>query len=169
MKTLLLAAAAPILALSGATAGTGLAWVEVRDSGENLSLSFPVPLLAAEIALAMAPDPVVHDEDLARVAPTALAIVRELRQAPDGQLVRVRDGRQTVSVRKEGRHIRVHVRAPGEDVRVAVPLEAAERLLEDALDGRLELRGTLRALRAGPATELVHVRTAEEEVRIRVW
>jgi hypothetical protein len=169
VKALLLIAAAPLLAGAGVTAGTGLAWVEVRDAREGVSLSFPVPLLAAEAALAAAPRPPVADPELVRLATAVLGILRELRRAPDGELVRVRERDESVTIRKDGDLIRVHVREPDEEVRVAVPFEAAERLLEDARDGRLELRGTLRALRAGPATELVHVRTEDEEVRIRVW
>jgi hypothetical protein len=170
VKVLLLAAAAPVLALSGVTAGTGVALVEVRDAGQGVSFAFPVPLLAADVALAFVPRPPLPDPDLARVAPVALGVLHELREAPDGELVHVTDRGETVSVRKDGDLIRVHVRAPEEDVRVAVPFEAAERFLEGARDGRLELRGTVRALRGGfGATELVHVRTGEEEVRIRVW
>jgi hypothetical protein len=104
LKLILAGAAALPIAATGTVAATGVAWVDVREGGPNgTRIVVPVPLVAAEIAAAFIPTPDLRmkmdGEALAQLG-NARKVVQALRDAPDGELVRVEEGDDTVVVAK---------------------------------------------------------------------
>jgi hypothetical protein len=162
--------AAPLV-LMGAALGPQIALVDVREDGEGgHRFVIPFPLVLAQAALVLAPGEAhvdVPDPELARVRPALTKFLMELRRIPgDVELVRVVEGDETVSVRKAGGDLKVHVRGSGEEVRATVPIAAVEKLVRrfdrEEFDPA-DLAPVIRSLGRG---ELVYVRDGADEVRI---
>lgn len=171
LKLILAGAAALPIAATGTVAATGVAWVDVRDGGPNgTRIVLPVPLVAAEIAAAFIPTPDLRmkmdGEALAHLG-TARKMVQALRDAPDGELVRVEDGDETVVVAKDGDMLRVHVTGRTEKVDVNVPLAAALDIIRP--DGRIDASAAVRGLRYARFSTLVEVQDGDDHVKISVW
>jgi hypothetical protein len=120
--------------------GGGSLAVEVEQLGsEPLSLRFRVPAVAlgpvADWALMRwNPGPSSLPEGVdARWLAVAHGAIEALEQTPDGVLVAVEDGPETVLVEKQGSSLVVSVITESERVRVEVPLRLFARVL-DRLD-----------------------------------
>jgi hypothetical protein len=147
------------LLLLGLVASTGLVVVEVKPS-DGPHLVIPVPLLLARVALGFAPRQ-AREVD-----------VPELAEYTDAVLVEVEDGRDRVLIEKVGNELAIEVTSDDEEVSVHLPLDGASALLESFEGGHLHTSGLLDALSASSSftgTDLVHVKSNDEEVRIRVW
>jgi hypothetical protein len=171
LKLILAGAAALPIAATGTVAATGVAWVDVREGGPNgTRIVVPVPLVAAEIAAAFIPTPDLRmkmdGETLAQLG-NARKVVQALRDAPDGELVRVEEGDDTVVVAKEGDTLRVHVTGRKEKVDVNVPLAAALDIIRP--DGRIDPSAAVRGLRYARFSTLVEVQDGDDHVKISVW
>jgi hypothetical protein len=171
LKLILAGAAALPIAATGTVAATGVAWVDVREGGPNgTRIVVPVPLVAAEIAAAFIPTPDLRmkmdGEALAQLG-NARKVVQALRDAPDGELVRVEEGDDTVVVAKEGDTLRVHVTGRKEKVDVNVPLAAALGIIRP--DGRIDPSAAVRGLRYARFSTLVEVQDGDDHVKISVW
>jgi hypothetical protein len=134
----------------------------------------PVPLFLAHAALGFAPDEATEVEvpELGEYSDIAGRLVAELRDCPDGILVEVDDGGDHVLIEKVGDEIAIEVTSDREDVSVRIPLAAASEILESYDGRRLRVAGVLDALSSSSSlsgTDLVHVRSDDEEVRIWVW
>jgi hypothetical protein len=171
LKLILAGAAALPIAATGTVAATGIAWVDVREGGPNgTRIVLPVPLVAAEIAAAFIPTPDLRmdmDGDALAHLGSARKVVQALRDAPDGELVRVEDGDETVVVAKEGDTLRVHVTGRKEKVDVNVPLAAALDIIRP--DGRIDASAAVRGLRYARFSTLVEVQDGDDHVKISVW
>ena len=171
LKLILAGAAALPIAATGTVAATGVAWVDVRDGGPNgTRIVVPVPLVAAEIAAAFIPTPDLSmkmDREALLHLGSARKVVQALRDAPDGELVRVEEDDETVVVAKEGDTIRVHVTGRKEKVDVNVPLAAALDVIRP--DGRIDPAAAVRGLRYARFSTLVEVQDGDDHVKISVW
>ena len=171
LKTLLkvfgvLAAVALIVALS-------LTWVVVRVvQADGPTIIVPAPAILGQAVLALTPardQELDLDFDVAEYREPALEAIRELRAAPDAQLLRVERDTETVSVWKRGDLIAVEVIEEGETVKVNAPLKALEAFLEEYDGGSpkiSELAGLIRHFDSGKAVE---VRSADTNVDVWVW
>jgi hypothetical protein len=170
-KLLLVGAAALPVVATGTVAATGVAWVDVREGGAHgTHIVVPVPLVAAEVAAAFIPMPDVRtkmDGEALQHLGTARKLVQALRDAPDGELVRVEEDEETVVVTKEGDTLRVHVSGPKEKVDVNVPLAAALDVIRP--DGRIDASAAVRGLRYARFSTLVEVQDGDDHVKISVW
>jgi hypothetical protein len=171
LKLILAGAAALPIAATGTVAATGVAWVDVRDGGPNgTRIVLPVPLVAAEVAAAFIPSPdltMKMDPEAIQHLGSARKMVQALREAPDGELVRVEDEGETVVVAKEGDTLRVHVTGRNEKVDVNVPLAAALDIIRP--DGRIDASAAVRGLRYARFSTLVEVQDGDDHVKISVW
>jgi hypothetical protein len=161
------------LLLLGLVASTGLVVVEVKPS-DGPHLVIPVPLLLARVALGFAPQHAreVDVPELAEYADVASRLLAELEKCEDAVLVEVEDGRDRVLIEKVGNELAIEVTSDDEEVSVHLPLDGASALLESFEGGHLHTSGLLDALSASSSftgTDLVHVKSNDEEVRIRVW
>jgi hypothetical protein len=165
-------AALPLLAL-GALVGPVVAFVDVREGGEGgMHLIVPVPLLLARGALHVVPDETrieLPREELSRLEPALSELLEKLEKIPDAELIRVREARESVSVRKAGHELRVEVRTPGEEVRVRVPLRLVREALRRSEADELRPADLASLLRRLPRGEVLSVRDGEERVRIWVF
>jgi hypothetical protein len=143
--------------------------VDVTADGHHFIL--PVPLVVARAAAAFAP------EECSRIACPEFAeyqeaterILEELLIAPDGELVHVQDGDETVLISKFGDALEVEVHSEDEDVSVSVPLEAVLDLVSRYDGEGFEASDVVKALGQISNSDLVHVRTEDEEVKIWIW
>ena len=77
-----------------------------------------------------------------------------------------------VLIEKIGDELTIDVSSGDEDVSVRIPLEAAESILESCRGGRVRVDGVLEALSSSASlagTDLVHVKSDDEEVKVWVW
>lgn len=171
LKLILAGVAALPIAATGTVAATGIAWVDVRDGGpDGRRIVVPVPLVAAEVAAAFIPTPDLRmemDPEALQHIGAARKVVQALRGAPDGEIVRVEDGDETVVVAKEGDTLRVHVTGDTEKVDVNVPLAAALDVIRP--DGRIDASAAVRGLRYARFSTLVEVQDGDHHVKISVW
>jgi hypothetical protein len=161
------------LLLLGLVASTGLMIVDVKTT-DGPRIVVPVPLFLARAALGFAPEVAreVEVPELGEYSDIALRLVAELRDAGDGILVEVEDGHDHVLIEKIGDEIAIDVSSDEEEVSVRIPLEAAESILASATGGRLRVEGLLDALSSSGSlagTDLVHVKSDKEEVKVWVW
>jgi hypothetical protein len=171
LKLILAGAAALPIAATGTVRGHGVAWVDVREGGANgTRIVVPVPLVAAEVAAAFIPTPDLRmkmDADALAHLGSARKVVQALRDAPDGELVRVEDDGETVVVAKDCDTLRVHVTGDKETVDVNVPLAAALDIIRP--DGRIDASAAVRGLRYARFSTLVEVQDGDDHVKISVW
>jgi hypothetical protein len=163
---------APLFA-AGLVATTGLVVVDVKPS-EGPRIVVPVPLLLARAALGFAPDEAVRVEvpELREYSEIAARLVAELRKCDDGVLVEVDEGDDRVRIEKDGDELRIEASSGREEVSVRIPLGAAAEVLESYDGERLQVAAILDALSSSGSlggTDLVHVRSDDEEVRVWVW
>ena len=144
--------------------------VDVRPA-DGPRIIVPIPLVVARAALALAPHEATHIEipELDDYADVAEQIVDELLDAADGVLVEVHDGGEHVLIAKVGDQIEINVDGDDEQVSVRLPLTVIADILESYDGEKLESREVLEALSTLSRTELIHVRTADEEVKVWIW
>jgi len=145
--------------------------VDVREGGpDGMRIIVPVPLALAKAGLMFAPSEAkyVQVPEIAEYMPYAEAVVEELRKARDGVLVEVQERDERVLVEKVGDNLEVHVKDGDEVVDVTVPFDAVLEVLR-AYDGEgFDTRDLIRAIGRADGG-LVHVKTADEEVKVWVW
>jgi hypothetical protein len=162
------------LLLLGLVASSGLVVVDVKPE-DGPRIVVPVPLFLAHAALGFAPQEAreVEVPEFGEYAEVASRLVSELRDCEDGVLVEVDDASDHVLIEKVGDEIAIEVTSDDEEVSVRIPLAAAAKVLESYDGGRLHVAGVLDALTSSSSflsgTDLVHVKSAEEEVKVWVW
>jgi hypothetical protein len=170
LKTVAAVLLAVPLFMMAVVAGTGCLLVDVRtDEGPRIVV--PVPLLMARAALAFAPEEAVRVEvpELEEHHEMVLDVLEELRDAPDGVLVEVDDDADHVLIEKRGDYIEVFVHDGDDNVEVSVPIATVVESLESFDGERIDVSAVLKSLARASRTDLVHVRTAEEEIKISLW
>lgn len=151
---------------------TGLLMVDVREGGpDGHHFIVPVPLLAAQAALAFAPEDKLRadlPEETARHLPAARQVLQALIEAPDGELVRVEEPGELVVVEKVGDLLHVSVHGKSEDVEVNLPLRMALDVIPEH-GRRIEAARAVAALRSLSRRNLVEVRDGDDHVKVWVW
>jgi hypothetical protein len=170
LKAAAIALLAVPLVLVGLVASSSCVVVDVKTS-DGPRIFVPVPLFLARAAAGFAPREATRIDvpELAEYSDVAARLIDELRSAPDGILVEVEDRSDHVLIEKVGDEIAVEVRSDDEEVLVRVPLELAAEIL-DGYDGHeIRVGDVLDALSSVSRTDLVHVRSRDEEVRVWIW
>ena len=91
-------------------AATGVVVVDVREGHGGRHLVVPVPLALAQIAASFVPEEKTRlhmGREAEWYLPVAREVLAALAQAQDGELVRVEEPGQKVSIRKEGGLLRI--------------------------------------------------------------
>lgn len=154
----------------GVVASSSCVVVDVKKA-DAPRIIVPIPLVAARAAAALAPDEVSNLEipEVAEYSELALRIVSELRDVPDGVLVEVETASEHVLIEKVGDELVIDAVSGDDDVLVHLPLEAVADILE-SYDGReLDTARVLSALSRVSRSDLVHVKTKDEEVKVWIW
>lgn len=170
LKTAALVALSFPLLLVGLVLSSSCVVVDVRQA-DGPRIFVPVPIGLARTALAFAPDEARHIEipELAEYSDVAARIVDELLDASDGVLVEVHDGDDHVWIEKVGDELEIEVESGTETVSVRAPLTLLADVLESYDGEELRTREVLKALSDVSRTDLVHVRTDNEEVKVWIW
>jgi hypothetical protein len=159
----------PVLVM-GLLASSSCVIVDVKQA-DGPRIIVPVPLMIARTALHFAPREATHIEvpELAEYSDLGKRLVSELRDAPDGILVEVEDRNDHVTIEKVGDELEVEVHDDEDDVSVRVPLALAAQVFE-SYDGKtLRVAEVVGALSKVSSTNLVHVKSRDEEVRVWIW
>jgi hypothetical protein len=170
---LLLAGAVGVPAAATATvAATGVAWVDVREGGqEGHRVVVPVPLLLAEVAAAFVPEKPLAREmgEALEHLPAAREVLKALAESPDGEFVRVEEEDEQVLIEKRGDTLRilVHGRGGKEEVTVNLPLEGIDDIISE--NGRVSPLRAVRLLRHARFSTLVEVKDGDDQVKISVF
>ena len=159
-------------ALVASVASTRFMVVDVREGGpDGHRIVLPVPLFLAQTAVSFAPtDKTLIDvPELDEHLPAALKMIDALREAADGELVRVEEGDELVAVSKRDDMLEVRIRGGHETVDVSVPLRVVSDILRDAQDGEIHAADVIAALSSASRTNLVEVHDGDEHVRVWIW
>ncbi len=130
------------VATVGYVASGGIANVSVE--GPDADFSIPIPMRVLDIGLGVAnlaiPDSELREvqaelnEGLGEYRPVLEEIAGQLRDFPEGELVRVTTGSERVTVEHSGGKFRVEVIGPDTHIRVAIPRRAMSRLAKKTLN-----------------------------------
>jgi hypothetical protein len=151
---------------------SGVVVVDVHEGGpDGHHFVIPVPLFLAQAALSFAPQEAkyIPCQEFAPYQELSVRVLEELEAAPDGVLVEVHDGGETVLVRKVGKNLQVDVESPEEEVHCTFPIQGAIEII-GAYDGSgFPTKAAIRGIRRARRGTLVHVKDASDEIRVRVF
>lgn len=123
-----------LFTLAGAAfISAGTVYVSVHQkNADGINLSLPVPVNLAHIALSLIPDEELADvrAELDPWMPVINIVMSELADCPDGVLVQVEDGDETVSIVKRGRKLVIDIDTRDESVHVSIPIRGVARLID---------------------------------------
>ncbi len=111
----------------------GVIEVEVHEkTPDGTNLYIPVPMAFVNFALGFVPASELREAgtELRQYRELVAAVTETLADCPDGILVDVVDGRDTVKVVKLGGRIEVHVDNDQEMVDVKIPLQGVNRVVQ---------------------------------------
>jgi hypothetical protein len=172
LKLVLIGAIAVPAVAAGTVAATGVVVVNVTEPREGHHFVIPVPLALAQVAAGFVPEEKTHLQlpaDAQRYMPVARQVLAALAAAPDAELVRVEEKDNTVSIRKEGDILHVHVQDKGENVDVQVPISVALSVLPEA-GGRVTASDLVWSLQHARMTRIADVQGADgEHVTVTVY
>ena len=172
LKMVLIGAVAVPAIAAGSVAATGVVVVDVREARNGQHIVVPVPLALAQVAAAFVPLEKTHvrlPPKAVQYMPVAKQVLTALAEAEDGELVRVEEADEKVSIRKEGDLIRIQVDDHGEHVKVQVPISLALSALPDS--GRqVSPSQAVWALQHARLTQIVNVQGRDgEQVTVTVY
>lgn len=172
LKLVLIGAVAVPAIAAGTVAATGVVVVNVQEARGGHHFVIPVPLGLAQVAAGFVPEERTHlhlPADAQQYLPAARQALNALAAAEDAELVRVEEKDNTVSIRKEGDILHVHVEEKGEKVDVQVPISLALSVLPDA-GGRVTASDLVWSLQHARLTRIADVQGADgEHVTVTVY
>jgi hypothetical protein len=167
-----IALAAPFLGMVLLVGATGVMVVDVQEGGiDGSHFVIPVPLVLAQAVMTFVPDEAKYIEcpEFAPYQDLAVKILKELERIPDGVLVEVEDGSESVRVWKEGSLIRVSVQDDHESVDCRFPIKSALQVIQ-AYDGNgFPTKAAIWGLRRAPMGTLVNVQDGHDKVKISMF
>jgi hypothetical protein len=158
---------AVVLISTALPAIAGDRWMHIRvqdgEDGENVSLDLPVESVSGFLPLIEenAGQTFGSETDEAQLR----AVLVALREAPDGEFLKVEGKGESARVAKDKEFLLIHADEEGERVRIRLPLAVVEAALGDETDG-LDLAAGLRALERFDGQDLLTVEGDGEQVRI---
>jgi hypothetical protein len=171
-RTLWAALLLPLL-LAPASAADRDQWLHVVvdegwQGGDRVRLNIPLTLVEAVLPLIETHEfrhgkVVIEDEDFSRE--DLKAVLAAVRDAQDGEYVRVEGTDENVRVAKQGKHILVKVTDSHDDVDVKMPVAVLDALLEGEND-ELNIVAAVTALAEHADGTLLTARDGRETVRI---
>jgi len=161
-----------ILAIGVAAANDS--WLHVRvdennGGGEDVRINIPLALIES-ILPAINSDEfsggIIRLDDFEAEGIDLRELVSALRDAPDANFVTVNSDDGDVRVMKENGYIKIHADDDGDKVRVSLPLDIVDAMLEGG-DNELNILAALKALSRGNHGDLVTVES--DDTSVRVW
>jgi hypothetical protein len=172
LKMILIGAVAVPAIAAGSVAATGVVVVDVREARNGQHIVVPVPLALAQVAAAFVPEEKMHmrlPREAQQYMPVAKQVLAALAEAEDGELVRVEERNEKVSIRKEGDLLKIQVDDNGEHVKVQVPISLALSALPES-GNQFSASQAVWALQHARLTEIVNVQGRDgEQVSVTVY
>ncbi|MEW5977789.1 MAG: hypothetical protein AB1898_18500 [Acidobacteriota bacterium] len=169
-KKILIGFAIVFLLLIGYAIHAGVAVVSVKTPDARFWVPVPIVFghwIGTFVNLPMKQQP--EFEQFLEYREAAVEILRQLKELPDSDLVEVEKSDEHIRIFKRGDYLYVSVDQPREQVRVRLPLRAAERMLHSLMQENVNVGDLIACLEWEPAGELVHVKTQDEEIRVSLW
>jgi hypothetical protein len=148
----------------------GVAVVQVKSPDTQLWL--PIPIALGQLAGSFIKVPLSKQEKLRHFLQYRELLkegMNELLNMPDADLVEIRKADEHVQIYKRGNYLLLDANNRDEEVKIRVPIESLQRLLEAVSEPSPDLGGLIASLELPPSGDLVYVKTKREEVRISVW
>jgi hypothetical protein len=145
--------------------------VEARGP-DGTSIWVPIPIELAQAALWFVPDidqqVKVDVSEIEQFGGVVEALLKELEDVEEAELVRVNDGDQTVLIHKKGDYLEVSVSTSREKVQVRLAMRTLQGVLASFDEGRFDVSAALGAFKhsSGP---MVHVDEPGAEVTLAIW
>ena len=172
LKMVLIGAVAVPAIAAGSVAATGVVVVDVKEPRGGHHIVVPVPLALAQVAAAFVPEEKMRlrlPREAQQYMPVAKQVLAALAEAEDGELVRVEEPGQKVSIRKEGGIVRIQVDDGDEHVKVQVPISLALSMLPES-GSQFSASQAVWALQHARLTEVVNVQGKDgEQVTVTVY
>src|SRR5439155_3178387 len=96
-------------------------------------------------------------------------VLNKLVDMPDTDLVEVRKASEHVLIYKRGNYLLMDANDRGEQVKVRVPIQSLQRLLEALSKPSPDIGDVIASLDLQGPDDLVYVKTRQEEVRVSIW
>jgi hypothetical protein len=172
LKMILIGAVAVPAIAAGSVAATGVVVVDVKEARGGHHIVVPVPLALAQVAAAFVPLDKARTHiprEAEQYMPVARQVLEALATSEDGELVRVEEPGQKVSIRKEGDILRIQVDDGDEHVKVQVPIALALSVLPES-GGQFSASQAVWGLQHARLTEVVNVQGRDgEQVTVTVY
>ena len=170
MKKILLGLLIIFLLFSAYAVHAGVAVVQVKSPDTQLWI--PVPIALAQLAGRFVRVPLSKQEKFREVWQYRALLkegMNELVNMPDADLVEIRKTDEHVLIYKRGDQILIDAYHRDEEVKLRIPIQSLQRLLEAVTEPSSDLGDLIASLELPPSGDVVYVKTKKEEVRISIW
>ena len=161
-----------LLAFSVAAARDSWLHVHVAESdssGEDVRINIPLSLVESLLPAIQSNEfngGIIRLDEFNTEGIDLRELVSALHDAPDANFVTVQSDDSNVRVMKEKGFIKVHVDDDGDKVRISLPLDIVDAMLEGG-DNELNILAALRALSNADHGDLITVES--DDSFVRVW
>jgi len=148
----------------------GVAVVQVKTPDTRLWI--PIPIALAQLAGGFIEVPFSKQEEFRQFLQYSKPLkegLNQLLEVPDADLLEVRKAGEHVLIYKRGNYLLMDAYDRGEQVKVRVPIQSLQRLLEAASKPSPDIGDLIASLDLQGPDDLVYVKTRKEEVRVSVW
>jgi hypothetical protein len=148
----------------------GVAVVQVKSPDTRLWI--PIPIALGQLAGSFIRVPLSKREkfrELLQYRELLREGMVELLKMPDADLVEIRKADEHVLIYKRGNYLLFDADKRDEEVKIRVPIQSLQRILEAVGDPSSDLGDLIASLELPPSGDLVYVKTKREEVRVSIW
>jgi len=148
----------------------GVAVVQVKSPDTRLWI--PIPIAIGRLAASSIEVPLSKQEkfrELWQYRDLLKEGMNELVNMPDADLVEIRKADEHVLIYKRGNHLLLDAYNRDDEVKIRVPIQSVQRLLEAISEPSPDLGDLIASLDLPPSGDVVYVKTKREEVRISIW
>ena len=148
----------------------GVAVVQVKTPDTRLWI--PIPIALARLAGNFIEVPLSKQEEFRQFLQYSEVLkegLKQLLEMPDTDLVEVRKAREHVLIYKRGNYLLMDANDHGEQVKVRVPIQSLQRLLEALRKPSPDVGDLIASLDLRGPGDLIYVKKSREEVRVSIW
>ena len=148
----------------------GVAVVHVKSPDTRLWI--PIPIALVQLAARFIDVPLSKREKFSEILQYRELLkegMNEIVKMPDADLVEIHKADEHVRIYKRGNFLLLDANKRDEEVKIRVPIQSFQRLMEAVSEPSSDLGDLIASLELPPSGDLVYVKTKKEEVRISIW
>lgn len=148
----------------------GVAVVQVKSPDTQLWI--PVPIALGQLAASFIELPMSKREKFRQLLQYRDLLregMNELVNMADADLVEIHKADEHVLIYKRGNYLLLDANNRDEEVKIRIPIQSLQRLLEAVSEPSPDLGDLIASLELPPSGDVVYVKTKREEVRISIW